>query len=626
MIKGKFFPVLLLLLLGVGCTSIDSLEPKNDGMPAEPKPSDPSSPGDKEPLPLDDQDLPPDDQDLLFSFDFNNLPDLSEKDYRGLIIDFKDDISDPRALIKNLFQENYEFNLEPLNEIGGQNIYLVQADHKFSLAVGAALVNPDSELGKAVEYAEPNHLYRQASLLSEVEVSEPVTSDPLAQIQWNFNTINLNRKVWAHSTGTGTVVAVIDSGVIFGRDLDETRFVPGYDFIDRKAIEKPDDNLEAIGGNPHGSNIAGIIGQETNNGFGFSGIAPDSMIMPVQVFGSDGTAGAVRIALAIRWAARNGAEIINLSLAGEESRFIQKAINYAANKKNVLIIAAAGNEGGNAPLYPASDKNILAVGAYGPDLQISPYSNRGERVDIFAPGGVMKTDEGVINQQSICKEYAFAESLPKGDGIYQWIASLKIGKGNSETINHKSVVCVGTSQATAHVTGVAALVISILKPHGLAKPDTVKRLIVKPLQSLCLSDRYQKLDASKAVIFAKEIIEKPDNFALATHLSDNEAVLFSLCECAGEKKMIEDFGPAAFSMLDYRLCLPSAVLGVRSFMPGYEDSVYQQFDKIFQDCLSKASGTVPTWEINNSTYPGSTSLDELADLSGYTGSRNFVVR
>ena len=143
--------------------------------------------------------------------------------------------------------------------------------------------------------------------------------------------------------------------------------------------------------NGHGTHVAGIIAAD-QNGIGTTGVAPDATIMPVRVLDSSGSGTAQAVAAGIRYAAQNGADIINLSLGGSLSTVIQAAIQYAQSL-HVLVVAAAGNDSGSTPGYPArfsaTMNNVISVGAYSSANQIAGFSDRvgsSGAVQVDAPG------------------------------------------------------------------------------------------------------------------------------------------------------------------------------------------------------------------------------------------------
>jgi subtilisin family serine protease len=256
---------------------------------------------------------------------------------------------------------------------------------------------------------------------------------------WNLNSINAP-EAWAQGyTGEGVVVAVVDTGVdvnhpdllsqlwvnageIAGNGLDDD----GNGFVDDVSgwdFSASDNNPDDVNG--HGTHVAGTIAA-ASNGVGATGVAPDARIMPVRVLGDNGSGTAAAVAAGIRYAADNGADIINLSLGGSFSSVILSAIEYAM-QLNVLVVAAAGNEYASAPGYPArfaaSLSNVISVGAHSSSNAIASFSN-----DVGSSGAVQVDAPGV--------------------GVY------------STYVDGRYTQLSGTSMATPHVAGLAALALS----------------------------------------------------------------------------------------------------------------------------------------------------------------------
>jgi serine protease len=284
-------------------------------------------------------------------------------------------------------------------------------------------------------------------------MDDTAPNDPLYQFQWNFKQVNAE-DAWKTSTGKDVVVAVIDTGVALEdapdrgitrpKDLNGTAAVDGYDFVD--------DDSFAWDGHGHGTHVAGTIAQTTNNEYGVAGLAYNSKIMPLRVLNSRGFGQVSDIADAVRFAADNGAQVINMSLGGPlPSLVLSRAIKYA-HKKGVTIVAAAGNGGKRAPSYPAAYDHTIAVAATQFDRTTTFYSQWGDFVDIAAPGGNTRVDQN-------------------GDGRPDGVLQQTLKDGQTDT--HDFVLYMGTSMASPHVAAGAALVIA----QGVTHPDKVEEVL-----------------------------------------------------------------------------------------------------------------------------------------------------
>ncbi len=246
-------------------------------------------------------------------------------------------------------------------------------------------------------------------------------------------------------------VAVLDTGVAYanrGRfrrspDLSAVRLRRGFDFVARDAF--PNDQ------NGHGTHVASTIAETANNGIGLTGLAYGARIMPVRVLDATGAGAAPDIARGIRYAARNGAQIINLSFefsADVTSAGIPEvlsALRYAQSR-GVLVVGASGNASARAVAYPARSSLVMSVGAVTEHGCVADYSNRGAALDIAAPGG---GPDAAIDGDPRCRP----EEKP-GRDIFQ-LTFL----GSAKRFGLPSGY-VGTSMAAPHVSAVAALVIA----------------------------------------------------------------------------------------------------------------------------------------------------------------------
>jgi thermitase len=226
----------------------------------------------------------------------------------------------------------------------------------------------------------------QSPIVIRVEVDETAaaTQEPTAPNdarfaeQWALPMVGLP-EAWASlPAGRSVIVAVIDSGVCLNHPDLQGRLVQGYDFV-----QNDNDPSDVFG---HGCGVAGVIAANANNGIGIAGVAPNAQIMPLRVLDERGLGSYSNIASAIIYAADNGANIINLSLAGStNSVILEQAVAYAVSR-GIVVIAAAGNFNSPNTFYPAAYPSVIAVGSVDVNLQRSSFSNYGSFVDVYAPG------------------------------------------------------------------------------------------------------------------------------------------------------------------------------------------------------------------------------------------------
>ena len=233
-------------------------------------------------------------------------------------------------------------------------------------------------------------------------IAPPVyaAADPLLAQQWGVYAIGADR-VWTTTTGQGVIVAVVDSGS--GPHPDQTdNLLPGRSFFN--STENQDGNDIDTSG--HGSHVAGIIAAVANNGIGGSGVAPNAKILPIKVLDQAGQGDARDVAAGVRFAADSGAKVINLSLGGAtESLSLTQAIQYATDKGS-LVVAAAGNGGPtDRPKWPASLDLTIAVTAVDSSNNAPSFDQRGDYIDIAAPGAnvvsTAKGDYGILSGTSM---------------------------------------------------------------------------------------------------------------------------------------------------------------------------------------------------------------------------------
>lgn len=209
-------------------------------------------------------------------------------------------------------------------------------------------------------------------------VGTSTPNDPMLSQEWHITKIGANT-AWPTSTGANVVVAILDSGVSPVADLSG-HMVTGTNIVSSGASTS-----DTVG---HGTAVAGTMGAICGNGAGVAGVACDAKIMPVVIGQPDGNGGAFAyysdIATGIRWAADNGAKVINCSYGGlNGSSTISDAASYARSK-NVSTVVSAGNNGVSETY--ANDANLFTVSATDSNDALASWSSYGPAVDIAAPG------------------------------------------------------------------------------------------------------------------------------------------------------------------------------------------------------------------------------------------------
>ena len=211
-------------------------------------------------------------------------------------------------------------------------------------------------------------------------------NDTLRPQQWALTALKAET-VHQSTRGSGVTVAVIDTGVKSSH-TDFDGILSGTDFV------AP--GTSANDENGHGTHVAGIIGAVYNNKKGIAGMAPKAKILPVRVLDRNGSGTTANVAKGVLYAVSKGAKVINLSLGTTASSTALQSAVAEAIRKNVLVVAAAGNRGcgllGSPTEYPAAYPGVVGVGAVTQSLQRASFSSCGSWVDVAAPGqGIVST-------------------------------------------------------------------------------------------------------------------------------------------------------------------------------------------------------------------------------------------
>jgi serine protease len=271
-----------------------------------------------------------------------------------------------------------------------------------------------------------------------------------------------------HGGAAGIKVAVLDTGIAYrsrGRkyrrspDFDRGQFVRGRDYVheDRRPLDD----------NGHGTHVAGTIAEKTNNALGVTGLAFRAKLMPVRVLNRLGNGQADDISRGIRFAARNGADVINMSFnfgCGARVPTVVQAIRYA-HRKGAVVVASVGNWDGlgldgdtrDCIQMPASAPWVIGVGGTTEGACLGEYSRIGADVDLVAPGGGFAADCTTKPSRPVL-QLTFRGGTFKRFGLPR---------------NY-----VGTSMSAAHVSGVAAMVLA----SRVLGPDPAPTLVTRHLK------------------------------------------------------------------------------------------------------------------------------------------------
>ncbi len=225
------------------------------------------------------------------------------------------------------------------------------------------------------QYVEAHYLY-----MTNQATTKPIRPNDLlyTPYQWNLPLIKAE-KAWKIGKGNGKVkVAVIDTGIDLQHPDLRGHLANGYNAILNGA--PPFDDVG------HGTHVAGIIAAGVNNYEGIAGMSWFNPLLPVKVLDETGSGQSFAVAEGIIWATEQGAKVINLSLGNyARSQFLHDAVRYA-HTRDVVLVAAAGNENTDQFSYPAAYPEVLAVAAVDDQKRRASFSNFGNYVDVAAPG------------------------------------------------------------------------------------------------------------------------------------------------------------------------------------------------------------------------------------------------
>jgi serine protease len=446
-----------------------------------------------------------------------------------------------------------------------------------------AHVQPDYKMYAVQDFKAPASLAKPGAA-----ADTPFTpNDPYyAKYQWHFSNTtggaNVNN-AWNIADGAGVTVAVLDTGITQHPDLDTSLADAGYDFIIDHTVSGRATDGRVPGGwdtgdwatrnqcgrgtaaessSWHGTNVAGVIAELTDNGVGMAGIAYNAKVLPVRVLGHCGGYDS-DISDAIEWASgghvdgvpdnTHVAQVINLSLGADGEQCTPDAPEYLAIqnaiKRGTTVVVAAGNANGDvANDTPASCPGVIAVASNGVTGKRAFYSNYGKGITLSAPGGGIYANDASSGDQVIEGFIWQAINLGTKGPTYPADATQAYGG------------MAGTSQATPHVVATVALIAGAVKAAGLPAltPAQITDVLVKSARPFPVAVDQPIgagiLDAYAAVKLAvgnqdgggdngggdnggSQAIALTKGVLLSGQSSSNDSILYSIAVPAGAKTL-----------------------------------------------------------------------------------------
>lgn len=345
--------------------------------------------------------------------------------------------------------------------------------------------------------------------------------DPYFSYQSDMSIIHADVAWRQCSADAGKVtIAIIDTGVDLDHPDLRANLLAGYDYVGNDAV--PED------GNGHGTNVAGIAAAALN-GIGVAGVAPTAKILPVRVLDNSGSGAVSDIAAGIVYAA-DRAKVLNLSLGGVyTSQLMLDAINYAVTTQGRLVVAAAGNCGDsgyldngcsylNQPLYPAAYSKVKAVAATTSWDTRASFSNQGTYVDIAAPGAsIYNTWSG----DSYAYESGTSQATPHVAGLAALVWAQNPGYTAAQVWSRLTSTAVDLGAAGVD-TSFGAGRIDVERALGLPalQANLPEANLAKAAQVPVVDRRVAPIAPGRIIIKFKESVSKPSALKILGALSD----------------------------------------------------------------------------------------------------------
>jgi len=401
-------------------------------------------------------------------------------------------------------------------------VLTLEDDHKLS-CIELKNILKEYENSEDVEFVEPNFI---REIMSPVTLNQDLNNsyneDRNIDGAWGLEKIAA-KSAWQISKGAGVKVAMVDSGVdynhpslweniwvdtasvndnnldgfvslddadlnqngkidsdFYGNEL-KTSFNSSIfgDYYEKSSLSSPDDGFG------HGSHVAGIIAAKDPTNEDFNGVASEAQLIAIKIFDNQGRFTSVSELLrGIRSSIIDGAKVINASIGGSYYSKLEEDTYRLADSLGVVVIAAAGNSNSNndyQPVYPASYETVLSVAATDSTDRIASFSNYGDSVDVSAPGSQIPS---TMNNNSYLAQNLpmnFVKNVSADHGV--WLLS-------------------GTSMATPHVAGLAALILS--KNRSLS-PEQVREIIKNSTEEINADKHvaHGRVNALKALVLAE---------------------------------------------------------------------------------------------------------------------------
>jgi len=498
---------------------------------------------------------------------------------------------------------------------------VLRLDRRLPLAEAEQLARDIVASDPNVEYAEPDRIMRRTL----------TPNDPRYNEQWHYfeaaGGINAP-PAWDKSTGTGVVVAVIDTGYRAHGDL-AANILPGYDFISDTFVANDGGGRDSDASDPgdwinpgecgpgdpaafeasswHGTHVAGTIAARTNNSLGVAGVAFNARVIPARVLGKCGGFTS-DIADAIIWTSggvvpgvttlANPAKVLSISLGGGGAcgSTTQNAIN-SARSRGASVIVAAGNSNANASNFsPANCTGVVTVAAVGRNGGKASYSNFGATVEVAAPGG--------------------------SGGVNSVLSTLNAGTMGPGADNY--ALYNGTSMATPHVSGVVALMLSV-KPT--LTPDQVTSILqstARAFPATCSQCGSGIVNANAAVDAAIGGTTPPDPPGTIAEVEPNNSRAASQLISTDNTTVNGIIGSSSDNDY-YRLTLPAGRTLVATLTPNassdYDLYVYNSNGALIGSS-ELGTGAVDTVSVTNTGTSAFVRYVRVIRYSGGTGATN----